>query len=380
MPELETLADDGQLRNYANGQWTEITGSNGQDIVNPATGETLGHVPFSDEANVDRVVGDALEAFQDWQSTPVEERIQPLFEFKQLLEEHESDLAELVVQEHGKTLAEARGEVRRGIENVEVACGIPSMMQAGNLAHAAPEIDESAVRQPLGVFTAITPFNFPAMIPLWFLPYAVATGNTFILKPSEQDPLTARLIFQLIDEAGFPDGVVNMVHGGPEAVNALLDHDDIAGASFVGSTPIAKHVYERGAKNGKRVQAQGGAKNHVIVTESADLDFAAEKVLSASCACAGERCLALDNVVIEDSIYDDFVDRTVELADEMTVSQGLEDDVDMGALITPNTNRTCAITSRRGSKRARLCSGTAVISRSMDTRTGTSSDRPCSAT
>lgn len=335
MVQLESLAADGKLRNYANGKWTDITGKEAQEVVNPATCETLAQVPLSDESDVDRIVGQAQEAFEDWQSTPVEQRIQPLFELKQLLEEHEEDLAKLVVREHGKTLGEARGEVRRGIENVEVACGIPSMMQAGTLADAAPHIDESAIRQPIGVFTAITPFNFPAMIPLWFLPYAVATGNSFILKPSEQDPLTARLIFQLIDEAGFPDGVVNLIHGGPASVNALLDHEGVEGASFVGSTPIAKHVYERAAKSGKRVQAQGGAKNHVIVTESANLDFAVKKVLSASCACAGERCLALDNVVIEDTIYDEFVNRTVELADEMTVGQGLKDDIDMGALITP---------------------------------------------
>jgi malonate-semialdehyde dehydrogenase (acetylating)/methylmalonate-semialdehyde dehydrogenase len=219
---------------------------------------------------VDDAVQTVNEAFESWSQRPVEERIQPLFELKQLLEEHQNDLAEILVQEHGKTVAEARGEIRRGIENVEVACGIPSMMQSGSLLNAAPDIDESAVRKPLGTFAAVTPFNFPAMIPLWFLPYAVATGNSFILKPSEKDPLVAQRIFELIDEAGFPDGVVQLVNGGVETVTSLIDHDGVEGISFVGSTPVAKTIYENAAAEGKRVQAQGGAKNHIIVTETAD--------------------------------------------------------------------------------------------------------------
>lgn len=323
------------VSNYVDGRWREPSGPDGQDVVDPATGKVISHVGFSSESDVDEAVRAGQEAFETWQSTPVEERIQPLFELKQLLEAHQEELAEVLVREHGKTLAEANGELRRGIENVEVACGIPSMMQAGHLPNAAPDIDETAVRKPLGVFTAITPFNFPGMIPLWFLPYAVATGNAFILKPSEQDPVVTERLFELIDQAGFPDGVVQLVHGSVDTVNALLDHEDVAGASFVGSTPVARKVYERAAKHGKRVQAQGGAKNHIIVTESADLDFAARKTVSSGFACGGERCLANDVVVVEESVYDEFTEHVLESAREQTVGNGLDESTDIGALITP---------------------------------------------
>lgn len=330
----ETVAETGDLQNYINGQWVRSTGDDGQTIVNPATTETLAYVPFSTAVEVDEAVAAAHDAFESWRSRPVEERIQPLFELKQLLEAHQDELAELLVQEHGKTLSEARGELRRGIENVEVACGIPTMMQAGTLANAAPNIDESAVRQPLGVFTAITPFNFPGMIPLWFLPYAVATGNAFILKPSEQDPITPQLLFELIDEAGFPDGIVQLINGSTDTVNALLEHEGIAGASFVGSTPVAKHVYETAATAGKRVQAQGGAKNHIIVTENAELAFAAEQSVSSACACSGERCLANDIVLVAEEVYDEFADNVIDVADEQVLGSGLDDETDIGPLIT----------------------------------------------
>lgn len=324
------------VRNYVGGSWRDPTGSDGREVRNPATGETLSYVGFSSDDDVDEAVRAGREAFETWQSTPVEERIQPLFELKRLLEAHQDELARVIVREHGKTLAEATGELRRGIENVEVACGVPSIMQAGHLPNAAPGIDETAVRRPLGVFTAITPFNFPGMIPLWFLPYAVATGNAFILKPSEQDPVVAERIFELIDRAGFPDGIVQLVHGSVETVNALLDHDDVAGASFVGSTPVARAIYERAAENGKRVQAQGGAKNHVIVTASADLDFAARKTVSSAYACAGERCLANDVIIVEDAVYDEFTERVLDIAREQTVGNGLDDATDVGALISPD--------------------------------------------
>jgi malonate-semialdehyde dehydrogenase (acetylating)/methylmalonate-semialdehyde dehydrogenase len=213
------------------------------------------------------------------------------------------------------------------------------MMQSGTLLNAAPEIDESAVRKPLGVFAAVTPFNFPAMIPLWFLPYAVATGNSFILKPSEQDPLVAQRIFELIDQAGFPDGVLQLVNGGVDTVNALLEHGGIEGISFVGSTPVAREIYETSAANGKRVQAQGGAKNHIIVTETADLDHAARKTVGSAFACAGERCLANDVAVVEESVYDEFVDKVVSEAEAQVVGYGLEEETDIGALITPEHER-----------------------------------------
>jgi malonate-semialdehyde dehydrogenase (acetylating)/methylmalonate-semialdehyde dehydrogenase len=335
MAVVESLTADGTVQNYVDGRWVPSESGDGQVVINPATGETLASVPFSTEAEIDETIAAADAAFQTWQSTPVEERIQPLFRFKMLLEEHQDDLARILVQEHGKTLAEARGELRRGIENVEVACGIPTMMQSGTLLNAAPAIDESAVRRPLGVFVAITPFNFPGMIPLWFLPYAVATGNSFVLKPSERDPLVAQRMFELVDEAGFPDGVVSLVNGGADTVNALIQHEGVAGVSFVGSTPVAKHVYETAAAAGKRVQAQGGAKNHVIVSDSANLDFAAEKTLSSACACAGERCLANDVVLVHEDVYDEFAEKLLAAADAFEVGYGLDEGVDMGALITP---------------------------------------------
>ncbi|WP_458188816.1 CoA-acylating methylmalonate-semialdehyde dehydrogenase [Haladaptatus sp. NG-WS-4] len=325
----------GEVQNYLDGDWVAASGD-GQAVENPATNERIAHVGFSTAADVDDAVAAGQTAFQLWRETPVEERIQPLFRLKQLLEEHQEELAELLVQEHGKTLGEARGELRRGIENVEVACGAPSLMQGGTVERAAPGIDEMGIRQPLGVFAAVTPFNFPGMIPLWFLPYAVATGNAFILKPSEQDPLTARKLFELIDEAGFPDGVVQLVNGSVETVDALVEHEDVQGISFVGSTPVAKAIYEKAAAHGKRVQAQGGAKNHVIVTETADLEFAAEKAVGSALACSGERCLANDVVVVEKSVYEEFVDLVMEEAERQVVGYGLNEETTIGPLISPD--------------------------------------------
>ncbi len=335
MVRVETLSEAGDVQNYVAGHWRTPESTDGEDVINPATGEVLAYVPYSSPSEVDKAVEAGDEAFEQWSTRPVEERIQPLFKLKQLLEEHQDELAEILVQEHGKTIAEAFGEIRRGIENVEVACGIPSMMQSGSLLNAAPNIDESAVRKPLGVFTAITPFNFPAMIPLWFLPYAVATGNSFILKPSEKDPLVAQRIIELVEEAGFPDGVIQLVNGSVETVTALIEHKDVAGVSFVGSTPVARTTYEKAAANGKRVQAQGGAKNHIIVTETADLEFAAEKTVRSAFACSGERCLANDVAVVEESVYDEFTEKVVAEAKSQVVGYGLDDGTDIGALITP---------------------------------------------
>lgn len=329
----ETDLQYGTVRNFVGGEW-HTPDEDGQAVLNPATGEPIAQVGFTSAEAIDDAVKTGQEAFEQWRSRPVEERIQPLFEFKQLLEDHQDELAELLVQEHGKTFDEAKGELRRGIENVEVACGIPGMMQAGHVENAAPRIDETAVRQPLGVFAAVTPFNFPGMIPLWFLPYAVATGNAFILKPSEQDPLTAQRMFKLIEQAGFPDGIVQLVNGGVGTVEAILDHDGIEGVSFVGSTPVAKTIYEQAAANGKRVQAQGGAKNHVIVAESADLEYAAEKTVGSALACSGERCLANDIAVVEESVYEEFVDLVVKETENQVIGYGLDESTTVGPLIT----------------------------------------------
>jgi malonate-semialdehyde dehydrogenase (acetylating)/methylmalonate-semialdehyde dehydrogenase len=324
------------VHNLVGGTWRDPAGER-HPITDPGTGAEVGTVGFSTAADIDDAVGVAQEAFADWSRRPVEERIQPLFRYKALLEEHQDDLARTLATEHGKTFSEAKGELRRGIENVEVACGMPTLLKEGSgiVEGAAPDIDEAGVRQPLGVFAAITPFNFPGMIPLWFLPHAVATGNTFLLKPSERDPITPARLVELAHEAGIPEGVVNLVNGGPESVNALCDHEDIAGVSFVGSTGVARHVYERAASAGKRVQAQGGAKNHVIVSDSADLEFAAEQTVSSACACAGERCLANDVVLVMDEVYDAFADHVVAEAAAAEVGYG-PDDPDVGALITPD--------------------------------------------
>src|ERR1700677_4439979 len=267
-----------RLTNFIDGRWTDSPSTDLRDIVNPATGEVLAQAPLADANEVNQAIESAAAAFPEWRRTPPEDRIQPLFKLKMLLEEHIEDIARIITQENGKTFAEAKAEMRRGIENVEVACGIPTLMQGYNLEDVSSGIDELMIRQPLGVVAAITPFNFPAMIPLWFLPYAIACGNTFILKPSERVPLTARKLFELLHETGLPRGVVNLVVGAKPAVDALLQHPDVRAISFVGSTPVAKYIYVEGARHGKRVQCQGGAKNHVVIMPDADVEMAAKVV------------------------------------------------------------------------------------------------------
>ncbi len=320
--------------NYIAGSWTQPSGTESKQITNPATGEKLCEVQYSTSSDVEDAVAAGLDAFESWRETPVVERVQPLFRLKQLLEEHQQDLARTLVREHGKTFDEAMGEIRRGIENVEVACGTPMNMQSGTLLNAAPGIDESAPRRPLGVFAAITPFNFPAMIPLWFLPHAVATGNSFVLKPSERVSLTSTHLLSLIEQAGFPDGVINLVHGDKVAVNRILEHPDIEGVSFVGSTKIAKYIYETAAAHGKRVQAQGGAKNHIIVSKHADLDFAAEQTVSSAFANTGQRCLANPIAVVVEDVYEEFATKVVSRAEALTVGNGLDDETDIGPVHT----------------------------------------------
>ncbi len=330
----DTAAVPDTARNYVGG-WTDAAGET-HSIVNPATGEEFAHVTYSTEADVDAAVETAREAFEEWRETPPVERSQYLFDLKHELDDRKEDIAQALSREHGKTLDEARGEIGRGIENVEVAAGIPNMLREGSgvVEDVAPNMDESAVRQPLGVFTAITPFNFPAMIPLWFLPYAVATGNTFILKPSEKVPLSSRIIFEAVDAVDFPDGVVNLVNGGADTVNTLLEHDDIEGVSFVGSTPIAQHVYETAAEHGKRVQAQGGAKNYAVVTESAELDRAVPNINGSVYGNAGQRCLANDVVVGVGDVYEELREGLLADIDDLTVGYGLDETTDIAPLIT----------------------------------------------
>ncbi|MGZ4814068.1 MAG: aldehyde dehydrogenase family protein, partial [Terriglobales bacterium] len=253
------------VRNYVGGKWRTSNSSERLKVINPATQKVLATVPASTRHEVEAVVAAAVKAYPAWRATPPEDRIQYLFKLKQLLEDHFDEIARITTTENGKTLTEAKAELRRGIENVEVACGIPTLMQGYNLEDVARGIDETMIRQPLGVVAAITPFNVPSMIPFWFLPYAIACGNTFILKPSEKVPLTMQRVFELMDGMGLPPGVLNLVNGSKDAVNALLEHPDVRAISFVGSTSVARYIYATASAHGKRVQCQGGAKNHVLV-------------------------------------------------------------------------------------------------------------------
>jgi malonate-semialdehyde dehydrogenase (acetylating)/methylmalonate-semialdehyde dehydrogenase len=310
------------------------------DVIDPATARPIGRVPLSTPRDVDQAVQAAKAAFPAWRETPPLQRARYMFRLKELLEAHLDDIARQVVLEHGKTLEDARGSVRRGIENVEVAAGIPSLMMGYGLEDgAARGIDEEVVKQPLGVFAAICPFNFPAMVPFWFWPYAVACGNTFIVKPSEQVPLTQQRIFELVEQAGFPPGVINLVNGAKETVDALLAHPDIKGISFVGSTAVAKYVYSTAAAHGKRVQAQGGAKNVLVVMPDADLDQAVPNIIGSCFGSAGQRCLAGSLVMPVGDIHRPLVERMVEAARALKLGFGLDEGVDMGPVISDRARR-----------------------------------------
>jgi len=326
------MRDSDVLCNYMGGAWIPASSQRTVEVTNPATGEVLGTVPLSGQDDVDRAVTVASQAFATWRRVPAVHRARTLFRFKNLLEKNFEELARTITLEHGKTLDEARSEVRRGIENVEHACGIPSLMMGKALEDVAAGIDCETFQQPIGVFAAVTPFNFPAMVPLWFWPYAVASGNTFIVKPSELVPLAQQLLFELAHEAGFPAGVVNLVHGDREAAEQLIEHPDVAGISFVGSSQAALEVYRAAAARGKRVQALGGAKNHVVVMPDADLDRTAEIVAESCFGCAGQRCLAGSVVVAVGDVYEPLKARLVELAKRITVGFGLDPGVTMGPL------------------------------------------------
>lgn len=322
------------LQNYINGEFVNAVTDQRLDVTNPATNEVIAQVPLCTQTELDSAVAAAKAAFPSWRRTPPAERAKYIFKFKNLMEEHFEEIATLVTREHGKTLNEARGDVRRGIDNLDVACGIPSLMQGEALEDVGRGIDCSSFRRPLGVFGAITPFNFPAMVPLWFIPYALATGNTFVLKPSEQVPTTQQRMFELWHETGLPKGVLNMVHGGKEIVNGLCEHPDVRGVSFVGSTPIAEHVYRTGTQHGKRVQALGGAKNYIVVMPDAELEQTANILVESCYGCAGERCLAGATLVLVGSAYDKFKDILVERAKAIKVGNGMEPDVSMGPVIS----------------------------------------------
>ena len=323
-----------KVPNFVDGRWVESSSKEWRDVINPASGEVIASVPLSDNAEVVAVIRAAHAAFPTWRRTPAEDRIQPLFKLKMLLEDHIDDLARVITQENGKTFSEAKGELRRAIENVEVACGIPMMMQGYNLEDVARGIDEFMIRQPLGVVAAITPFNFPGMIPFWFLPYAIACGNTLIVKPSERVPLTMKFAFELLEKCGLPNGVVNLVNGGKSAVDALIDHPDVKAISFVGSTPVARYIYARAGEKGKRAQCQGGAKNSVVVLPDADMDMATQIICDSAFGCAGQRCLAVSVAVTVGETQKTFRDSIAEAASAIRVGYGLEDGVQMGPVIT----------------------------------------------
>jgi malonate-semialdehyde dehydrogenase (acetylating) / methylmalonate-semialdehyde dehydrogenase len=322
------------LDNFIGGRWVKAHATDFFDVHNPAVGDVIGRTPLSTAEDVDAAVRAAAQAFPAWRDTPVNARAQFLYKFKQLCEEQFETLARTVTTEHGKTLDEARGSVRRGIECAEVACGAPSLMQGFGLEDISAGIDCHVVRQPLGVVAAIAPFNFPAMVPMWFLPFAIVTGNTFVLKPSEQVPLSQRMMVDLLQKCGLPPGVVNLVNGGREVVNAICDHPDIRAVSFVGSTPVAKHVYQRATATGKRAQALGGAKNFVVIMPDADFDRSISAISESFYGCAGERCLAGSMLIPVGDAHREARDRMVAAAQALKVGDGTTAGVTMGPVIS----------------------------------------------
>jgi malonate-semialdehyde dehydrogenase (acetylating) / methylmalonate-semialdehyde dehydrogenase len=332
---LMNNASRAEALNFIGSEWVGGTSDRRSTVFDPATSEVLADVPLAEAADVNRAIEAAAAAYPAWRRTPPQSRVQYLFAYKRLLEEHADEIARTITREHGKTVAESRAELQRGIENVEVACGIPTLMQGYNLEDVASGIDELMIRQPLGVVAAITPFNFPAMIPLWFLPYAVACGNTFILKPSERVPLTARLLVDLLARTGIPSGVVNMVVGAKPAVDVLLRHPEVRAISFVGSTPVARYIYSEGSAHGKRVQCQGGAKNHVVIMPDADLETSARIVADSAFGCSGQRCLAISAAITVGDADSRFQSAVMDIASGMKVGNGLEDSVQMGPVISP---------------------------------------------
>jgi malonate-semialdehyde dehydrogenase (acetylating)/methylmalonate-semialdehyde dehydrogenase len=322
------------LSNFIGGRWVPSTRLDTIDVHNPATGKVIARTPLSAAADVDAAVTAAAKAFPGWRETPPVIRARAMFAFKALLESHLDEIARIVTTEHGKTLDESRGSVRRAIECVEVACGAPSLLMGDALENVAAGIDCTSMRQPIGVCAAIAPFNFPAMVPLWFLPFAVVSGNTFVLKPSEQVPLSQQRIFELLEKCDLPPGVVNLVNGGRDAAEAMCDHPGIRAVSFVGSTAVARAVYQRATHAGKRVQALGGAKNFIIVMPDADLDRAIPVINESFYGCAGERCLAGSILVPVGSVHAEARDRLVESARSMKVGDGMEPGVNMGPVIS----------------------------------------------
>ena len=322
------------INHWIDGKEVPASSGNFGPVFNPATGEQQAQVGFATVADVDTAVANAKEAFATWRKASLSRRAEVMFRFHELVVQNRDTIANLVSSEHGKVPSDAAGELARGIENIEFACGIPQLMKGGFSEQASTGVDVYSIRQPLGVVAGITPFNFPAMVPMWMFANAIATGNTFILKPSEKDPSVSLFMAELLKQAGLPDGVFNVVHGDKVAVDRILEHPDISAVSFVGSTPIAKYIYSTGTANGKRVQALGGAKNHMIVLPDADIDMAADAAVSAGYGSAGERCMAISVVVAVGDVGDKLVDAIAARLPKLKVGPGTDPDAEMGPLIT----------------------------------------------
>ena len=322
------------LKNYINGQWVDSNGKAVIDVINPATGVAMVQVPAGSREDIRDAAEAAVAASKSWRNTPATQRIQYLFKMKQVLEANTDMIAEICTKECGKTFAESKAEMVRALENIEVACGIPTMLQSPFSEDIATGVDEFVIRQPIGVGACISPFNFPIMIPFWFMPYAIDCGNTYIVKPSEKVPMTMARIFELLESINLPAGVLNMVHGGRESVDAILEHPAIQAISFVGSTAVAKHVYHTGTLNGKRVQAQGGAKNAVVVMPDADMDTTVRIITDSAFGCAGQRCLAASVVITVGQASEIVPGKLVEIAKSKKTGYGMASDVDMGPVIT----------------------------------------------
>jgi len=323
-----------RISHWIDGKVVESTSGRSGIVYNPATGEPQSTVDFASDAEVDRAVVSARTAFETWRSANLSRRTEVMFHMRELVDANRKEIATLLSGEHGKVLSDALGEVARGLENIEFACGIPAMMKGGYSEQVAAGVDVYNIRQPLGVVAGITPFNFPAMVPMWMFANALVTGNTFVLKPSEKDPSAALFIAELLKQSGLPDGCINVVKGDRTSVDRILAHPDVAAVSFVGSTPIARYVYETGTRNGKRVQALGGAKNHMLVLPDADLDQAADAAVSAAYGSAGERCMAVSVVLAMDTIADDLVAKIRDRIPNIKVGPASEPDNEMGPLIT----------------------------------------------
>jgi len=327
------------LKNYINGEWTASTSKQTLDVVNPANQEILAKVPYGTDTakDVAKATEYASMAYKEWSKVPVMKRVQVLYKLKSLFEENKAELAEIITKESGKTKGESFGEIQRAIENIEVACGTPMLMAGDVIEDIATGIDEMMIRQAVGVAACITPFNFPSMIVFWFLPYAIATGNAFIVKPSEKVPLTMMKIFEFLDQLDMPKGLVSLVHGGKESVDAILEHPSIKAISFVGSTPVARYIYSKGTANGKRVQAQGGAKNPVIILPDADIEMSTNIITDSVYGCAGQRCLAASTIITVGDEKREIKDALYETVKSRTTGYGWDDGVHMGPVITPES-------------------------------------------